>query len=478
MLKFPRIQNLLLLLASYSIIFLMAGTLALNTLLIYTVFIYIISIGIDQGRHPRRWLYTGIALAIINLILWKYFDFFRPHVSQSLQFLHINSSWLTAIILPLGISYYTFQSISYLVSLEKTTHTSTRTPARLGLSTLALHLSFFTTVTAGPIARTHAASHLTDFAGQPVSMREQLSTIQPRHIQAPTLAFILILMALIKNWWLSGWIGEQWVDPVFTNPTQYHSLEILAAIYGYTVQLFLDFSGYSDLMVALGLLLGFRLPINFRAPLLAHNIREFWNRWHISLSTWIRDYIYIPLGGSRKGFGRTQINLIIAMALSGLWHGSGWHFLIWGLLHGTGMACLNMGDAAMRYCCPNKPVTRDYLSQTGWFGRFIAIVCTINFVAFCFVFFRAATFNDAISLLQALWHNTINISLSTNPFYFLLLLAIAWACYPYLSKGMNHLYRHAPTLPRYRLMVPLIMLFLLTLICAPSGIPGFIYAKF
>lgn len=471
----PRIQNLLLLIGSYSIIYLMAGWFALTTLLIFTILIYFISLGIEKNKHAKHWLISGILLTLINLAFWKYFDFFRTQISTNTD----SSSWLASIILPLGISYYSFQSVSYLVELYRHPLSSPSSPPRLGLANLSLHLAFFTTITAGPIARSHHSRYLTDIYGQQTGMAEQIRPENTRKILAPVLALLLILIALIKNWWLSGWIGEKWVDPVFMNPTQYHSMEILAAIYGYTVQLFLDFSGYSDLMVALGLLLGFRLPINFRAPLLAHNIREFWKRWHISLSTWIQDYIYIPLGGNRKGFTRTQSNLLIAMVLSGLWHGSEWHFLIWGLLHGIGMICLNIGDAIVqffRHC--NEHEARNSLQKTGWLGKTLAIIFTINFVCFCFVFFRAPTIQDAFTLFSALGHNTVNIPLSSNPFAFLLFLIIIWLLYPFLNKVMAGLYHRAENLPRYHLIVPLLMILILILICAPSGIPGFIYAKF
>lgn len=475
----PRIQNLLLLLTSYGIIFLMAGSLALGMIIGFTTCIYILSLILKNSRHPRPWLCAGITLIILNLIFWKYFDFFRPQITQSLQSLSLKTDWLAAIILPLGISYYSFQSISYLVELNRQPKTTLPALSPFRLTDLALHLAFFTTVTAGPIARAQTARHLTDIYQQPTGMEQQINPARRRRILAPTLALLLILIALIKNWWFSGWIAEKWVDPVFANPTQYHSLEILAAIYGYTVQLFFDFSGYSDLMVALGLLLGFRLPVNFRAPLLAHNIREFWKRWHISLSTWIQDYIYIPLGGSRKGFFRTQLNLLSAMVLSGLWHGSGWHFLIWGALHGSGLVLLNTGDriiSRLRHC--TEAEARESLTHMGKAGKLIAIIITLNFVCFCFVFFRAPTLTDALTLFQALLHNHINVPFSTNPLYFLSLLLIGWLSYPLINQKLAKLCHHADTLARYRYILPLLLILILLLICAPTGIPGFIYAKF
>lgn len=475
----PKIQNFLLLCGSYFVVFKAGNLLALLVLIIYTVLIYFISVRISTSHRIKCWLMMGVALTLLNLAFWKYFDFFRISVTNNLENTVIDINYLFSIILPLGVSYYSFQSISYLSTLYQTRKQTNLTGKHFTLPGLALHLSFFPTITAGPIARAYAARDLKDIYNEPTGMLNQIHTKDRRRILAPTLALILIVLALIKTWWFSGWISENWVDPVFANPAQYHSLEILAAIYGYTVQLFLNFSGYSDLMVALGLLLGFRIPINFRAPLLAHNIREFWARWHISLSTWIRDYIYIPLGGSRKGFIRTQINLLVAMVLSGLWHGNGWHFLIWGALHGAGLTILNVTDRivmVLRRC--NEKEVRNSLQKSGRLGKFMGVFTTIHFVCFCFVFFRAPTVNDALTIFHALFYNHVNIPLTSNPFYFLGILLLAWLIYPKLVKLFNYFYNHAETLPRYCYILPLLLLLIIAIICAPAGIPGFIYANF
>ena len=475
----PQIQNLLLLCSSYFIVYKGGNLLALLLLIVFTLFIYFISKRILNSSRFKSWLIFGIIITLVNLAFWKYFDFFRSSISNTLEDTQLDLSYLSSIVLPLGISYYSFQSISYLSDLYKTRTQNNLTGKRFTLPCLALHLSFFPTITAGPIARAYDARGLNDIYNQPTGMVNQIHTQPPRRILAPTLAMILMVVALIKTWWFSGWISENWVDPIFANPMQYQSLEILAAIYGYTVQLFLNFSGYSDLMIALGLLLGFRIPVNFRAPLLAHNIREFWARWHISLSTWIRDYIYIPLGGSKKGFIRTQINLLIAMVLSGIWHGNGWHFLIWGALHGFGLILLNISDRVwmlLRHCQPHEAKNKIY--QSGKLGKLISIIVTIHFVCFCFVFFRAPTLNDALAIFQALLHNHINIPLTSNPFYFFGLLLLAWLLYPKLIRLFDYFYNNAEKLPRYSYILPLLLLLLVAIICAPAGIPGFIYANF
>ena len=260
---------------------------------------------------------------------------------------------------------------------------------------------------------------------------------------------------------------------------QYHSLEVLAAIYGYTLQLFLDFSGYSEMMVAFGLLLGFRLPVNFRAPLLAHNIRDFWDKWHISLSTWIRDYIYIPLGGSRGGFVLTQLNLLIAMVLSGIWHGSGWNFFLWGLFHGLALVLLNCTDKLYEKLFKvTAKEARDALYKSSLIGKMLGIFVTVNFVCLCFVFFRAKSFDEAMQVFQALFSNYTNVEWNNNPLYLLYFLLIAWCLYPWVRRLFKAAKLNLNRLPQYALIIPLLIIFMLIVICAPSGIPGFIYANF
>lgn len=290
----PQWQNLLLILISHAIIYLMAGVVAIGVLFCFSILIYLISQLMNKYHdHKKIFLVVGVIMTLLQLSVFKYYDFFRENIKYGLDLLQLDSSHLMAnILFPLGISYYSFQAISYLVSRY---HDENEVPS-FNLFELLTHFSFFATISAGPIARAQSASGLTDLQDNPVSMSVQIRQQTPRRILLPTVALALILLALIKKWWLAGWLADHWVNPIFANPMQFHSLEVLVAIYAYTLQLFLDFSGYSEMMLGFGLLLGFRLPVNFKAPLLAHNIRVFWDRWHITLSTWIRDYIYIPLG--------------------------------------------------------------------------------------------------------------------------------------------------------------------------------------
>lgn len=472
----PKYQNLLLSCLSYLIVYLMAGWQAVLILFIYTVLVFFITNMMDRSQFKKRWLALGVIFTLLNLSVFKYYDFFKQTIQLSLDALQLDSSGLMAnIIFPLGISYYSFQGISYMVGRYQQDE---QTP-RFGFMELLQHLSFFATISAGPIARAKSAAGLTDIQGKPCGMSEQIRTIAPRRILLPTVALALILLALIKKWWLAGWLADNWVNPIFANPMQYHSLEVLVAIYAYTLQLFLDFSGYSEMMVAFGLLLGFRLPINFKAPLIAHNIRVFWDRWHISLSTWIRDYIYIPLGGSRGGFAKTQINLMIAMGLSGIWHGSSINFLLWGLLHGLAIVLLNCTDKLHQILYKSTPKTaRNALYRQGWLGKMLGIFFTINFVAFCFVFFRASSWNDATQIFQALAFNYQNIAWSANPLYMLAIFVVAWLIYPWYTRHTPAIVRFFSCLPKVVIIGLLLIGLLTVIIFAPSGIPGFIYANF
>lgn len=494
--KRPDIQNMLLLIISYAIIYLMAGVMAVSMLFVFSVVIYFIARQIIISHHKKAWMAIGIIITLINLSVFKYYEFFRTNISRALEMWQLyNTELMANIIFPLGISYYSFQAISYLVTLyrqsvayeqneqseqreqEKQDESNESPISYLSFWQSLTHFSFFTTISSGPITRVNDTKGLNDIMGKPCGMHEQLNEPVPRQLLYPKIAFALIVLALAKKWWLAGYLADNWVNPVFANPTGFHSLEVLTAIYGYTLQLFLDFSGYSEMMVAFGLLLGFRLPMNFNAPLLAYNIRDFWDRWHISLSTWIRDYIYIPLGGSRKGFWFTQLNLIIAMVLSGIWHGSTFNFFFWGLLHALAIALLNTGDLACQKISGHAK-GRNFLANTGIIGKTLGVLITVHFVVFAFVFFRATTLDEALLIFNALFFNHINVAWTNNPLYLLAILALAWLVYPLFHRHQTQVGWLINKMPSVIFYVLCFMAFMAVVILAPSGIPSFIYANF
>lgn len=449
----PKIQNGLLLLSGLGWLsylnWLFTAAVVIFTLLIAFIGYCLLSVNLFR----KLWLWLGIIIALANLCFFKYLDFFRSYFPETWQ------NGLMDIVLPLGISYYTFQAIAYLVAVYQ------KRPVALKWHELLLHFSFMPTVTSGPIAR------LDDFksiSGVQTGMSSQIQTLSVRTMVRPALALSLIVLGIAKKWWLAGMLQTYWVDDVFENPIQYDSITVATGIYGYTWQLFFDFSGYTDLVVGMAMLLGFRLPENFRMPLRAINIRDFWNRWHISLSTWIRDYIYIPLGGNRHGWFLTQFNLLIAMMLSGVWHGYGWNFLLWGILHGVALILLNIGDAILG--------KRNFLASF-FIGRIIGIFTTLTFVAACFVIFKTSSLEEAGLIFQSLIHNHQGIP-TLGTVLILIAMVLILIFYPLLDKLLTGFVNFLEKLPVILWIVPLLLMMILILVLAPSGIPGFIYANF
>lgn len=448
-------QNWLLLAAGLGWLY-SVGAWLLAPVVVLTTVVHGLASSLQSARYRKTKLWAGIAFAVGGLCFFKYYDFFRPAIQS-----HLGQNDIIDIVMPLGISYYVFQSIAYLLH-------SYRFPdaERFSWHELLLHLSFFPTITSGPIIRSHAFKSIN---GEQMGALEQIRSSSPRSMIRPSLAIGLILLGIAKKWWLAGSLANGWVSPVFENPTQFDGLSVLAAIYGYTFQLFFDFSGYSDLVIGMAMLLGFKLPYNFAAPLRAHNLRNFWDKWHITLSTWIRDYIYIPLGGSRGGWVRTQINLLLAMVLSGIWHGYGWNFLLWGTLHGVALVLLNLGD---------KMVGRNWLSRSKW-TRWLAIIITFHFVCFTFVIFNTRTLGDAQMVFTALFANQQGWVI--NDWANIALLAgfgLMIALYPLLLRLFYIAVRGLEKLPMWLWFIPISLILILVIVFAPAGIPNFIYANF
>ncbi len=271
-----------------------------------------------SGLRRRATLWATLAL-LIGLLAWfKYFGFVALNLDNALHFFGLGRPLpLVSVTLPVGISFFTFMAISYVVDI----HRGVLKPAR-GID-IVVYLSFFPHLVAGPIVRG------TELLPQ---IRRQRDPHDVRYVEACW----LIAAGLAKKVVLSSYLAAHVVDPVFADPRQHSALEVLFAVYGYAVQIYADFSGYTDIAIGIALLLGFRFPQNFRRPYTAISLQDFWRRWHITLSFWLRDYLYIPLGGNRGGEWRVSVNIIVTMLIGGLWHGAGWTFVAWGLYHGVG----------------------------------------------------------------------------------------------------------------------------------------------
>ena len=286
--------------------------------------------------------------------------------------------FIERIVLPVGISFYTFQALSYVVDVYWR-----KTPvARSGLD-FANYLAFFPQLVAGPIVR---ASDLLP----------QMAVFPDRSVHLDTgRAATLILGGLFKKMVVANWLSQHLADPVFAMPETYGAVDILLGVYAYALQIYCDFSAYSDIAIGCALLFGFHFPINFHAPYFAVTLQEFWRRWHISLSTWLRDYLYIPLGGSRDSRTRTRVNLLLTFLLGGLWHGAGWTFVLWGAFHGVYLSL----ERIVRHLLglPEKPS-----AHTPFLLAVLGRVWIFQVVCFSWILFRSTSLAVAGDVLRGL----------------------------------------------------------------------------
>jgi len=349
----------------------------LGLIVFSTVLDYVLANCIAHAEEPRR-RRTLLALSMtVNLGilgLFKYYGFFATSLSELLTSMGLHVSLPTLnLLLPVGISFFTFENISYTFDVYR----KKIEPAN-SLLDYAIFVSFFPRMVAGPIIR--AAHFIPQLNAAPEYNEQRIMT-----------GFFLILKGLAKKIILADMLGHWLVDAVFQDPTPYQGVRVLIAIYAYAFQIYNDFSGYSDIAIGSALMLGFSLPANFMRPYVSKNLQEFWRRWHISLSTWLRDYLYIPLGGSRRSSARTYLNLIITMVLGGLWHGANWTFVIWGAFHGGVLAITRMLQRGLE-----SEETTHTLGHRLW--GVAQTVLTFNLVCIGWVFFRAPTFHAAMTI--------------------------------------------------------------------------------
>jgi D-alanyl-lipoteichoic acid acyltransferase DltB (MBOAT superfamily) len=338
----------------------------------------------SRSRYVRiLWLVISLVVNLGMLGYFKYYGFVIDSInslagtslpSTDLLASMANSLFLTSfdvssVVLPVGISFFTFQTISYTVDVYRG-----RVAPVKNILDFGFYVSFFPQLVAGPIVRA------SEFVPQ-LYAKFSLTKREFGH------ALFLIAKGLTKKMIISDYISVNFVDRVFGAPEIYSGAENLMAVYGYGLQIYCDFSGYTDIAIGVALLLGFRLPVNFNSPYKATGISDFWRRWHISLSRWLRDYLYISLGGNRRGSFRTGINLLITMTLGGLWHGASGRFIIWGLLHGLGLIINKIWNHIVPASHGKRPLI-----------TILQIFITFNFVSFAWIFFRAET--NELSLLM------------------------------------------------------------------------------
>lgn len=324
-------------------------------------------------RWKRKlWVVVSLCVNLGLLCYFKYTNF----LLECWASLTGGSFSMLDIFLPVGISFFTFQSLSYTIDVYRR-----EIKPLTNLLDYAFYVSFFPQLVAGPIVRAR------DFIPQ---IRRPLFVSDEMFGRG----IFLIMSGLFKKAVISDYISVNFVERIFDNPTLYSGVENLMGVYGYALQIYCDFSGYSDMAIGIALLLGFHFNINFDSPYKSASVTEFWRRWHISLSSWLRDYLYISLGGNRKGKVRQYVNLIITMFLGGLWHGASWNFVLWGVLHGVALAVHKFWMSL---------TGRKKGEQSHGIRRFFGVVVTFHFVCFCWIFFRNADFATSVDMLRQIF---------------------------------------------------------------------------
>ncbi|HSQ65856.1 MAG TPA: MBOAT family protein [Polyangiaceae bacterium] len=331
------------------------------------------AVGRALGREKRpaarkALLLVSIVYYLGILSVFKYFNFAVDSFADLAHALGWNVSPVhLRLVLPFGISFFTFETMSYTIDVYR----GELPPAKKYLDYL-LFVCFFPHLVAGPIVR-------------PRDMLPQFDRAPLFDEADQARGLWLIATGLLKKIVIGDLLAVNLVKRVFDNPERFSSIEVLVAVYAYAIQIYADFSGYTDVAIGSAQLFGYQLPKNFDVPYTAQNLQDFWHRWHISLSTWLRDYLYIPLGGSRKSSLLTYRNLMITMVLGGLWHGASWNFVIWGALHGIALAGTRMWQRARQ-----KTAAQGSLA-----GRVVSVFLTFQYVCFAWIFFRAPTFAHA-----------------------------------------------------------------------------------
>ena len=395
-------------------------------------------------REAPGWLWLGVGGMLAWLGAFKYTGFLLREATPIAVSLGLPPLPAPEILLPVGISFYVFQAISYLIDVRRGDAAVERSPLNV-----LVYLTFFPHLAAGPIVR---AAHFLP----------QVAALPDRHRLPLVMAGLLILGGLFKKMVLANELATGIVDPVFRDPSAHGAVDILLAAYGYTVQIWCDFSGYSDMAIGLAALLGFHFPKNFDQPFRATSLSDFWRCWHISLSSWLRDYLYKPLGGSRGGEVLTARNLMLTMVLGGIWHGAAWTFVAWGALHGAALVverALGLRDA---------PATA--------LGRVVRWAITFHIVVVAFVLFRAPDLATVGAMAEALMAEVAEEGAWTPRLVGFVLLGLGLHFLP------ADLRQRTETLlaPLHPLALGLVfgLLLLAVLLAAPDGVAPFIYFQF
>lgn len=375
----------------------------------------------------------GILTPVVVLCFFKYFNFFL----DSLNLNNFN------IVIPVGISFYTFESMSYIIDVKRG-----KIKPEKDILTYAVFLSFFPNISSGPIERSH--NLLNQFKENKKINRTNIE----QGIQIMAIGYFKKIVIADRL--------AVFVNDIYNAPKVYNSLTIFLAVLSYSIQIYMDFSGYSDIAIGSAKCLGYDLKNNFNLPYVSKNITEFWRRWHISLSSWFKDYVYIPLGGNKKGKLRQYINLIIVMTLSGLWHGANWSFIIWGFINGI-------------ILCIEKNITLK--KSKNRYVEILKIIKTYILISFTWIFFRADSFFDACTIIKCIFSFKNGIS---QPFIWSFVYGFIFVVLTFISsknkdKGCNYIIQDLSTIKGLTIFLTLIGMIL---ILANANTNPFVYLKF
>ncbi|MZG44278.1 MBOAT family protein [Dickeya dianthicola] len=441
-----KVQNLILLVTSYGLV-LLSSWQSLTVLLLFSACICFLLKLANYAEFRKLSVYLLIFFTIIFFVMFKYYSGLRDDLQMALSEYHIAISLpMLNVLLPIGLSFYIFNAVSLVVSVAKGEIKQSNT-----FNTL-LYLNFFPTFLSGPINRA-------------TRLLPQIETEHPRQLTEWPRALFLIALAIAKLFCLNEWLDENYVSSVFADPESYTGWQCLLATYAWAWQIYFNFSGYTNLVTGIAILLGFQINTNFSHPYVAENIKDFWHRWHISLSWFIRDYIYIPLGGSRQGWWHTQLNIFIAMVLSGIWHGTSITFLIWGGIHGLGLIAYNFW-AKYRQMKKMIPIP-----------GFIARLLTFYFVCLAWIFFKADSVHDALHMLGIISRADV-AQLTVNDMWGMAIFITLSITYPSLIALRENIANTLRHLEWYMLPFVIFSFLALVFFFSPSGVPGFIYANF
>jgi len=379
-----RFRNILLLIASYYFYMQYKPEYGL-LMLLSTAIDYFAALGMSQtSKKPvkRLWLALSLMGNLGMLFFFKYFNFFNMNVARVLSLFNVSYQPLSIdVLLPIGISFYTFQTLSYTIDVYR----GDMQPER-DFFDFALYVSFFPQLVAGPIERSTNLLH-------------QLKIHHGFDADRVASGLRLMVYGFFKKVVIADRLAVI-VDTVYNNPTQHSGVAYFIATFAFAFQIYCDFSGYSDIAIGCARVMGVDLMKNFERPYFSKSVTEFWRRWHISLSTWFRDYLYIPLGGSKKGYFRTLLNLFIIFVVSGLWHGASWTFVIWGALNGIAIVIERIFGIGKRMkndtAGEKKPLSLRFLRGV---ANIVPMVLTFAFTCFTWVFFRARTVSEALYML-------------------------------------------------------------------------------